>query len=201
MRLKPFAVECWPAPNRPDREDGLSSIDATSAVVDLGGSVPSLSGHDKADGVLSEIEELKDAAQAVERLLLHLVAEAPRGAVPFDNLAGELELLAKNVMRNYRRVVYLKARRDLGFGAVTQLNTLGAHYIWLFRRAHLERLFYTKLHLEAELRTLVSDEAFEIYQRLLGADEQEQEVVSRDDAEIAALLLGERPTSLPVSAT
>lgn len=165
----------------------------------LGGSP--LAGPDATDGVSREIADLADAARAVERHLLHLITEAAGGFVPLNDLASELELLARDVMRSYRRVFDLKARRDLGFGAVAQLDTLGAHYVWLFRRAHLERLFYTKLDLEGQLRNLVSQEAFEVYQRLLRAEEQEREVMSRDDVEIGALLLGERLTSLPVSAT
>jgi len=46
---------------------------------------------------------------------------------------------------------------------------------------------------------MVSREAIDVYDKLLSAEEQEREILARDDAEIGALLLGEKPTSLPGS--
>ncbi len=68
--------------------------------------------------------------------------------------------------------------------------------MWLYRKIHLEQAFFMKLHLEAKLRSLISAEAYEVYQELLNADEQEGESLSKDPAELRRLLLQD-DTPLP----
>ena len=65
--------------------------------------------------------------------------------------------------------------------------------VWLFRKIRLQQVFLTKLSLEARLRSLVSAEAYNIYQRLLNQDEEERETLNSDDARIRDRLLEEQP--------
>ena len=145
----------------------------------------------EAPDVPQQVIRLADTVHTVERRLLQLVEEASEGAVPLDDLDGELSLLGKEIARCYRQIGDIKDRRDLGFQASTKLEELDHHCIWLYRKTHLEQYFFRKWHLETRLRGLVSADALTVYQEILSAEVSEKEFLVRGDVEIRRLLLEE----------
>ena len=132
---------------------------------------------------------LESTAQGIEGRLLHLVKEVAQGAIPLADFVAELTFLEKDLRRSFRRVVDMKERRDLDFRTLRTLDVLESHYIWLYRKIHLEQTFFRKLHLEARLRSLLSTDALAVYQELLDAEEQEREFLGKGDAELRQQLL------------
>jgi hypothetical protein len=151
-------------------------------------------GHD--EDIPQQISYLAQTAHGIEDRLLHLVKEIARGAVPLEDFISELAFLAKDLQRCFRRVVDMKERRDLGFATLRDLGVVESHCVWLHRKIRLEQAFFRKLHAETKLRSMLSAEAFEVYQELLDAEDQEREFLRKGDAEVRKELLGER-CSLP----
>jgi hypothetical protein len=148
------------------------------------------------EDIPQEVSYLTSTAHGIEDRLLHLVKETARGAVPLEDFLGELSFLAKDLQRCFRQVVAMKERRDLSFQALREIDLVESHCIWLYRKIRLEQAFFRKLHSETKLRGILSAEAFEVYQGILDAEEQEKEFLGKEDAEIRKELLGE-DCSLP----
>lgn len=141
--------------------------------------------------VAEQLTRIADIVHTVERRVLHLIQEGATKGTPFDDIGGELSLLAKDVKRSYRRIVELRDQRNIGFKAEGKLLELERHCIWLYRRTQLEHWFFRKLQLETKLRDLISAPAFELYQEILDAHELAREVVMRSDEQTKSLLLEE----------
>jgi hypothetical protein len=138
------------------------------------------------------VDDLPVVLATIEGRILRLVREGDRD-IPVDNLVSELTLLSDDLRRCYRRLADLVERRDFGFGKQRRLRQLQAQCIWLYRKAQQEQAFFKKLALEATLRRLISDEAFAVYQQLLGVDDEERRLAGSDDAAVAGLLFAEPP--------
>jgi hypothetical protein len=132
----------------------------------------------------------------IEKRLLCLVKERASGAMPRGDFAGELSVMRKDLGRCYREITETSGRRDLSFGVITALGELDQCCLWLYRKTYLEQAFFEKLHLEQRLRTLISLEAYEVYQDLLNVEEREREFLGTDQTEIKRLLF-EEGASLP----
>ncbi len=142
------------------------------------------------------LSPLSTTVNTIERRLLHLIKESAQGEVALDDFESELSLLTKDLERCYRQIVDLRGRRDFTFDTNASLEELDRRCVWLYKKTNLEQAFFKKLHLERKLRSLISAEAYEVYQELLDADEQEGEFLSKDPAELRRLLIQD-DTPLP----
>jgi len=136
-----------------------------------------------------DIASLRDVTGTIERRMLRLITEGTRKVVSLADMTSELTLLAKDVKRCYARAADLRERRDVSFGAHRALQEIGHQCIWLYRRLHLEQVFFQKLHLEMRLRAVLSAEARQIYEELLDVDYAGKEFETQSDAEIGRVLL------------
>jgi len=143
------------------------------------------------DHLLSIRQDLSTILDILEGRFLYLIKEGGHGAIPPEAVASELSLLSRDLKASFRRLVEMEERRDLSFKTTKELLEIDQHCMWLFRRIHLQQIFLRKLSLEANLRSLVSPEAFSIYQTLLGLDDEEREAQSTDDAMTRAIILKE----------
>jgi hypothetical protein len=154
--------------------------------------------HDSAEALLQRIrEDLSNILNILEGRFLYLIKEEARGAIPPEGVVSELSLLSRDLKSCFRRLVDMQERRDLSFKDTKELQEVDQYCVWFFRRIRVQQTFLKKLSLEAKLRSLVSPEAFNIYQALLNLDEEEREVVANDEAKIRALLLEKEDRSKP----
>jgi hypothetical protein len=136
-------------------------------------------------------QDLSSILQILEGRLLYLIREGGRGGIPPDAVVSELSFLSRDLRAGFRRLVEVEERRDLGFRATKELREIDRHCTWLFRKIALQQIFLRKLTLETDLRNLISQEAFTIYQTLLSLEDEEQEALSTDDAQLRARLMRE----------
>ncbi|HKX19294.1 MAG TPA: hypothetical protein VJT33_14890 [bacterium] len=135
------------------------------------------------------LAEGSGVAQAAERRLLHLVRDAASGKVPAAELTVELSALAGDLQASFRKLVDAQDRRDLGFRTMATLEQLTARHVWLYRKIQLEEAFYTKLELETLLRSLISADGYEVYQKLLSVEDMERGLLALSDADLRRALL------------
>jgi hypothetical protein len=136
-------------------------------------------------------QDLSNILQILEGRLLYLIRESGRGGIPAEAILSELSFLSRDLKAGFRRLAEVEERRDVGFKATRELHEIDQHCTWLFRKIGLQQIFLRKLTLETNLRNLISAEAFAIYQTLLGLEEDEQETLSSDDAQMRACLMKE----------
>jgi hypothetical protein len=154
-----------------------------------------MSSGSEAAGIVQQLTRLEDVIFTVERRLLQLLNERAIDALPQDDFETELGLLAKEIVRTFRRLVEVEERRDVGFVNWERMDKLDRHCVWLYKRIRLERAFFRKLHLEKKLEELASAEAFAVYRTILEVDESEEEVRALAEAAIRTRLLeSEQPT-------
>jgi hypothetical protein len=148
--------------------------------------------NSNAEDVFQSIrQDLSSILNVLEGRFLYLLKEGARGNLPVEGVAGELSFLSRDLRACFRRLVELEERRDLTFKATKALQEIDQRCTWLFRKIRVQQAFLKKLSLEAKLRSLVSAEAFDVYQRLITLDEEERESVAGDEARIRALLQDE----------
>ncbi len=138
-----------------------------------------------------QASELVSSIRVVEERLLRLIRETAKGAIPIDEVIGELPLLAKDVGRMFRQAEETQARRDMQYAIVTQLRELKDHCVWLYRKIHLELAFFEKLYLESQLRSQISEDAYRLYQRLMSAEELDRRFHYASDEQVERRLRGE----------
>lgn len=136
-------------------------------------------------------QDLSGILKVLEGRFLYLIKESGRGGIPPDTVVSELSFLSRDLRAGFRRLAEVEERRDLSFDATQELVQMDRHCTWLFRKIGLQQIFLRKLTLEANLRNLISAEAFAIYQSLLSLDDEEHETLSTSDAQIRARLLKE----------
>jgi hypothetical protein len=146
------------------------------------------------NGLLEGLQQISSPAypvDVIEDRLLRLTKQAAAGALPLSEFMTEASLLVKDLRRCFRQVVEMKDRRDLSFKALQELQLAEAYCVWLYRKIHAEEGFFKKVHLEARLRSMVSADAFAVYQELLAAEGQERDVLRKADVDISRQLLGD----------
>jgi len=146
---------------------------------------------------LRSLSHLSNATNSVERRLLHLIKQRAGGAISLEDFIGELSRLRGDLGRCYRQITETSGRRDLSFSIIASLDELDRWCLWLYRKTHLEQAFFEKLHLEQRLRTLISPEAFEVYQELLNVEEREREFLGKETSDIKRLMLTENGSPSP----
>ena len=122
----------------------------------------------------------------------YLMKEEARDIIPPEEVAGELLLLERDLKRCFRRLVEVEERHDLSFRAAMELQEIDRHCVWLFRKLRAQQASLKRLSLEASLREMVAAEAFNLYQTLLNADEEERQSLASDDAKIHSLMLEDK---------
>lgn len=145
-------------------------------------------GHDVHE-VSQQLAQLVDITHTIERRLLQLVKEGIQKAIPLEDIVSELSLLAKEVERCYRRIACMRDRRDFDFKTEARFQEIDQHCVWLHRRIYSEQCFFRRWRLEIKLRTLISAEAFGVYQEILDAEHLEREYLMQGDAGIARRML------------
>jgi hypothetical protein len=138
-----------------------------------------------------QISYLAYPVDVIEDRLLRLAKEAAQGAVPLPDFMTEVSLLVKDLRRCFRQVMEMKDRRDLSYTALQALQLAEMYCVWLYRKIHSEEMFFKKVHLEAKLRGMISEDAFSVYRTLLDAETREKEFRQKADAEISRQLLGD----------
>ena len=146
---------------------------------------------------LRSLSHLSNATNSVERRLLHLIKQRAGGAISLEDFIGELSRLRGDLGRCYRQITETSGRRDLSFSIIASLDELDQWCLWLYRKTHLEQAFFEKLHLEQRLRTLISTEAYEVYQELLNVEEREREFLGKEASDIKRLMLTEDGSAPP----
>jgi len=126
-----------------------------------------------------------------------LIKQRAGGAISLEDFIGELSRLRGDLGRCYRQITETSGRRDLSFSIIASLDELDQWCLWLYRKTHLEQAFFEKLHLEQRLRTLISPEAFEVYQELLNVEEREREFLGKETSDIKRLMLTENGSPSP----
>lgn len=142
------------------------------------------------EGTVPDLTDVLIAIAAIESRILRLVRDGA-GEIPAEELTNELPRLSGDLVRLYRRLADLSDRRDLSYATQRKLHRLQDQCVWLYRKAHNELSFFKKLGLEARLRALVSEDAFNVYQQLLCAEDEERRLAAHDDTALAACLLAE----------
>lgn len=136
-------------------------------------------------------QDLSSILNILEGRLLYLIREGGRGGIPPEAVVSELSFLQRDLRAGFRRLVEVEERRDLGFNAMQELQEMDHRCTWLFRKIALQQIFLRKLVLETNLRSLISADAFAVYQALLSLEEEEQETLSTSDAQMRARLMKE----------
>ncbi len=144
--------------------------------------------HPQSLGVSRTLTDLVHGLRLMESRLVRAVRHAAREDTKPEQLIQDLRDLLVDLRRSYRRALDLLGRRDLLYAQEQKLRQILQHHVWLYRRIHLEQFFLSKLRLEAQLRAMVSEEAFEVYQDLQGIDELERAFLDKTDEEIHAAL-------------
>ena len=139
--------------------------------------------------VVDLLAEGSGVAHATERRLLHLVRDAALGKVRAAELTVELSALAMELQASFRKLVDAQDRRDLGFRTMAALEQLTARHVWLYKKIQLEEAFYTKLELETLLRSMISADGYEVYQKLLSVEDLERGLLALSDADLRRALL------------
>ncbi|MCS7173108.1 MAG: hypothetical protein N0A24_06890 [Armatimonadetes bacterium] len=140
--------------------------------------------HPPNPGLARTLTELVHGLRLIEGRLLRAIRQAARGDTTPEALIQDLRDLLVDLQRSYRRAEELLDRRDLLFSHEQKLRQILQHHVWLYRRIHLEQFFLSKLRLEAQLRSMISEEAFELYQDLQGIDELERAFLLKTDQEV-----------------
>lgn len=160
-----------------------------------------MSGRESAEGtddlLHAIIRDLSTILDILEGRVLYLMREGVRGVIAPDGVAGELRPLLRDLKACFKRLAEVKERQDLTFEVTRELQEIDQRCVWLFRKIRVQQAFLAKLNLEAQLRNLVSAEAFNIYQTLRVLDEDERDALASDDVRIRALLLEEQPQNSP----
>jgi len=136
-----------------------------------------------------DLSPLSASVNTVEQRLLHMIKEGAQGEVALEDFGSELSRLTRVLEHCYREIADMSGRRDLSFDATATLGELDQRCVWLYRKICEEQAFFKKLHLEAKLRSLISAEAYEVYQELLNVDAEEREVLGKGPSEIRRRLL------------
>jgi hypothetical protein len=95
----------------------------------------------------------------------------------------------RDLRRCFQNLVRVEEREDLNFKITKDLQEIDQHCLWLFRKLHVQRAFLRKLSQEAKLRSLISEEAFTVYQTVLDLDEEQRASDASDDAAIHTLMV------------
>jgi hypothetical protein len=144
--------------------------------------------HSPNPGLARTLADLAHGLRLMEGRVLRAVRQAAKGDTAPEVLIQELRDLLVDLHRSYRRALELVDRRDLLFSHEQKLRQILQHHLWLYRRIHLEQFFLSKLRLEAQLRAMISEEAFEVYQDLQGIDELERAFLLKTDQEVQIAL-------------
>ena len=140
---------------------------------------------------LRHLSYISNTTYAVERRLLQLIKQRAAGLVSLEDFICQLSRLRGDLGRCYRQIAETNGRRDLTFSVIVSLDELDQCCQFLYRKTYLEQAFFEKLQLEQRLRTLISPEAYEVYQELLNVEEREREFLGKDAADIKRLMLME----------
>src|SRR5579864_5289365 len=136
------------------------------------------------------LTDVSGTVEGVERRLLRLIREGAQGILLLQDLVTELAVLATDLQGCYKLLADATDRRDLSFRTTAELDQLTSRCLWLYRKVHLEQTFYTKLDLEAKLRSLISPEGYALYQEILCVEDSERGFLAESDADLRSRLLG-----------
>jgi hypothetical protein len=129
---------------------------------------------------------LRDDLREAERRFLLWQGGGP-GIPPVDVLAEYLEILA-SLKLIYNQLQELSERRDSSYLADRRLNYLQGHCVWLTRRVSTEFLLVRQLHLERELRSAISQDAYQVFLRLEDVTDASREIETLGDRDLMARL-------------
>ena len=143
--------------------------------------------------------EIASTLGALETGLLSQIQNGAQGAVGLDEILYGLSEIVRALRGQYLRLQEILERRDLGFGVVGKFEALRVELLWLYRKAKIERYFFTRLLLERRLRDAVHRQIIETYQEMSELEEAERELRARPDEALAAALLEEPGLEPPIT--
>lgn len=130
---------------------------------------------------------------AIEAELIRLTRQAGAPG-ELDATLRELAILAARLRPQYTRLSEVLERRDLAYGDVERLEGERRRLLWLYRRARLEQIFFSKLRLERTLRDTLYRQILEGYDEFSAMESMEARIRAlSDDALAGELLLEEGP--------
>jgi hypothetical protein len=129
---------------------------------------------------------LRGGLRDAERRFLWLQSRVAEGALP-DALSGYLVTLSDLRMIG-DRLRDMSGRRDLSYLADRRLTALGNYCVWLVRRVSAEFLLLQQIHLEQELKRLISADAYRMYLRLEDVADTARELEMLDDRSLMTRL-------------
>jgi hypothetical protein len=143
-----------------------------------------------------------DELARIEHELINLTRQA---SVPgeLDPTLQKLTVLAGQVRPHYARLAEVLERRDLTYEDVARLEGERKRLLWLYRRARLEQIFFSKLRLERALRDLLYRQILEGYDEFSAMESMEARLRALSEDALAAELLleeeseGEAPPDGP----
>lgn len=130
---------------------------------------------------------------AIEAELIRLTRQAGAPG-ELDSTLRELTILAARIRPHYSRLSEALERRDLTYEDVERLEGERRRLLWLYRRARLEQIFFSKLRLERTLRDTLYRQILEGYDEFSAMESMEARIRAlSDDALAGELLLEEGP--------
>jgi hypothetical protein len=133
----------------------------------------------------------------IESELIRLTRQASAPG-ELDATLRELTALSAQVRPYYARLAEVLERRDLTYEDVARLEGERKRLLWLYRRARLEQIFFSKLRLERALRDTLYRQILEGYDEFSAMESMEARLRALpDDALAGELLLDEEPEETP----
>jgi hypothetical protein len=108
-----------------------------------------------------------------------------RTRAPSEALAGCLVVLDE-LRKIDGRLHNVAGRRDIPYFTERRLMLLNDYCQWLIRRVGTELLLILRVHLERELRRMISPDAYQVFERLEEVEDTARELEAGADQEIMA---------------
>ena len=138
------------------------------------------------DSIRPTTDLLRGALRDAERRFLWLQSRAAEGVRP-DALAEYLVTLSDlSVIGD--RLRDMSGRLDLSYLADRRLTALGNYCLWLVRRVSAEFLLILQVHLEQELKRVISTDAYRMYLHLEDVADTARELEMLDDRSLMTRL-------------
>lgn len=129
----------------------------------------------------------------IENELIQLTRQASASG-QLEPTLHALAALAARVRPHYARLSEVLERRDLTYEDVARIEGERKRLLWLYRRARLEQIFFSKLRLERALRDSLYRQILEGYDEFSAMEGLEARIRAlSDDALAGELLLAEEP--------
>jgi hypothetical protein len=127
------------------------------------------------------VEDIGETLNLIERELIRIIREGRSETRSREEVNRELITLARQLHAVFHRLQHRLERRDLSFDQERALRDFLERCLWLYRKAKVEDFFLRELRLEAQLRSRVPPDVFEIYETLQTLQREEEHFSGLDN--------------------